>query len=70
MKKLIILFSALVALSSCNTTSPSQDTQMLQSKYETVYQVSLGQYITCDSVHVYHITITKDGQISATIRIK
>jgi len=70
MKKLIILFSALVVLSSCNTTSPEQDTQMLQSKYETVYQINQWQYITCDSVHVYHIRITRDGQIKTTIRIK
>jgi hypothetical protein len=70
MKKLAILFSALVALSSCNITSSKQDTQMLQSKYETVYKINELNYIVCDSAHTYHITITGDGQIFATIKIK
>jgi hypothetical protein len=70
MKKLVVLFSALVALSSCNYTSAKQDTQMLQSKYETVYQINQFNYITCDSIHTYHITVSGDGQIETTIKIK
>jgi tRNA/tmRNA/rRNA uracil-C5-methylase (TrmA/RlmC/RlmD family) len=70
MKKLTILFSALIVLVSCNTTSSKQDTQMLQSKYETVYKINELNYVVCDSVHTYHITVTGDGQIFATIKIK
>lgn len=69
MKKLVILFSALVALSSCAST-PEEDTQMLQSRYETVYRVNDWNYVTFDSVHVYHITVTRHGQIETKIKIK
>ena len=70
MKKLVFLFSALFALSSCDTTTSKQDTQMLQSRYETVYRVNDWNYITFDSVHAYHITVTRNGQIGTKIKIK
>ena len=70
MKKLVVLFSALVALVSCNTTTSKQDTQMLQSKYQTVYKVNEWNYVTFDSAHVYHITVTSDGKIESTVKIK
>ena len=64
---LLALMCAL--LTSCATT-PQQDIQMLQSKYETVYQVNVWNYITCDSTHVYHIRIKRNGNIESTIKIK
>jgi hypothetical protein len=70
MKKLIVLFSALIALSSCNVTTSHEDTQMLQSWYQTVYQVNFRNYVTIDSTGVYHIIVTSDGQIKATVKIK
>jgi hypothetical protein len=70
MKKLVVLFSVLIALSSCNYTTSREDTQMLQSKYQTVYQLNLFNYITIDSIGVYHITVTKDGKIGTKIKIK
>jgi len=69
MKKLVVLFSALVALSSCGTTT-QQDAQMLQTKYQTVYRVTGFNYITFDSAHVYHIIIDGTGKIESTVRIK
>jgi predicted small secreted protein len=65
---LLALMCALLA--SCNTTTSQQDIQMLQSKYETVYQVNVWNYITCDSTHVYHVRVKRDGQIESTIKIK
>jgi hypothetical protein len=70
MKKLIVLFSVLITLSSCNVTTGREDTQMLQSKYQTVYQVDLFNYVTIDSIGIYHITVTRDGQIRTKIKIK
>ena len=70
MKKLVVLFSALVTLSSCNFTTSKQDTQMLQSKYETVYKINEFNYVVCDSTHTYHITVSGNGEIFATIKIK
>jgi hypothetical protein len=64
---LLALMCALLA--SC-ATSPQQDIQMLQSKYETVYQVNVWNYVTCDSTHVYHVRIKRDGNIESTIKIK
>ena len=65
MKYLILIF----LLASCST-SPQQDTQMLQTKYETVYRVDIWNYITCDSAHVYHVKVTRDGVIETTIKVK
>ena len=64
---LLALMCALLA--SC-VTSPQQDIQMLQSKYETVYQVNVWNYVTCDSTHVYHIRVKRDGEIESTVKIK
>ena len=72
MKKLVVLFSALIALSSCGSplTTVQEDIQMLQSKYQTVYQVNFVNFVTIDSTGVYHVVVTSDGQIKATVKIK
>jgi len=70
MKETVVLLSVLTALASCNTTTSLEDTQMLQSKYQIVYQVNTGNYITLDSAHVYHVNVTHDGKIRSTIKIK
>ena len=71
MKKLSVLLVTLVTLVSCsNSTTMSQDTEMLQKKYSTVYRIDVGRYITCDSVDVYDIRITSDGKIFSTVKIK
>ncbi len=70
MKKLVFLVAVLAALSSCNTTTTKQDTEMLQSRYETVYRINDWNYITLDAVHVYHISVTRSGRIDTKIKIK
>ena len=70
MKKFSIILAALVVFSSCGTTSPFQDTQMLQKQYSTVYRVSTVRYICLDSVNVYDVRVTLDGQIESIVKIK
>lgn len=67
---LLVGFSLLTDI-SC-VTHPSQDIEMLQKIYPTVYSLHGGfQYITIDSNnHVYHIRVTVDGRINSRIRIK
>lgn len=69
MKKLGILMVSLLLLSSCGTT-PSQDIQMLQSKYSTVYPLNTRDYITMDSIHTYHLKISSTGNILSIVKIK
>jgi hypothetical protein len=69
MKKILFVLFAITAV-SCNSTSISQDTQMLQEHYSTVYRVDGQRYITADSLHVYDIRVTLDGQIYSIVKIK
>ena len=62
--------AVIAALASCNTTTVSQDTQMLQSKYSTVYRVDQFKYVCFDSVHVYDVRVTTDGKIGTIVKIK
>lgn len=68
----IFIFTILATffISCENTTTTSQDTEMLQSKYSTVYRISAYRYITADSTGVYDVAVTGDGKISSTIKIK
>ena len=70
MKKLLSVLALGILLTSCNSTSPSQDTQMLQTKYPTVYRVDPTDYICIDSMGTYHIHVTLDGQIHSKIKVK
>lgn len=71
MKTIIFAILAVFFISCENTTTTtSQDTQMLQTKYSTVYRISAYRYITADSTGVYDIAVTGDGKISSTIKIK
>jgi hypothetical protein len=72
MKKLLLLLISLVLLTGCKDTSPSQDTQMLQSKYDIVYPIGDDcRFICCDtSNHVYMIRINADGRIFSIVKIK
>jgi hypothetical protein len=74
MKKIAILLTSLVLITSCNekSTTTEQDMQMLQTKNPNsiVYRINSWNYISCDSLNVYHITVTVDGEIDTKIRIK
>ena len=70
MKKITILLTTIIFLESCSTTSTSQDTQMLQSKYSTVYKLDAWRYICIDSTNVYDVRVTSDGRIETTVKIK
>ena len=74
MKKIAILLTSLVLITSCNEklTTTEQDLQMLQTKNPNsiVYRVDSWNYISCDNSNVYHITVTVDGEIDSKIRIK
>ena len=74
MKKIAILLTSLVLMTSCTekSTTTEQDMQMLQNKTPNsiVYRVDSWNYILCDSLNVYHITVTGDGEIEAKIKIK
>lgn len=69
MKKLGILMVSLLLLMSCGTTT-SEDIQMLQTKYSTVYNMYDGNFIVMDSIHTYHVKVTGDGNIRSIVKIK
>lgn len=70
MKKLLSVLALGILLTSCNVTTPSQDIQFLQTKYPTVYKIDASNYICIDSIAVYHIRVTVDGQIHSKIKVK
>ena len=72
MKKLITIFSFGVLLVSCNTTTTSQDTEMLQKKYpkSVVYMISSIRYIVVDSTNVLDVRVGTTGDIRSTVKIK
>jgi hypothetical protein len=71
MKRLFFILIAFIAISCGDKlTTVSQDTQMLQSKYPTVYRINAERYITADSNHVYDVRVTSDGKILSTVKIK
>ena len=71
MKKLLSVLALGILLTSCNWTSTSQNTQMLQTKYPTVYSVNSIEYICIDSIGTtYHICVVEDGQITSKVKVK
>ena len=70
MKKLLSILVIGVLLTSCtNRTTTSQDIQMLQTIYPTVYNINNG-YVCIDSTGTYHVRVTLDGQIYSIVKIK
>ena len=72
MKKIILSLAIVLTLSSCNTTSTSEDTMMLQKAYPNaiVYSINQNRYVIVDSTQVSDVRVTNDGQIYAIIKIK
>ena len=72
MKKLIAIFSVGVLLVSCNSTTMSQDTEMLQKKYpkSLVYRIDNYRYVVVDSTNVLDIRVKNNGDIRSTVKIK
>jgi len=71
MKKLLSVLALGILLTSCNVNTISQDTQMLQTKYPTVYSVNSIDYICIDSIGTtYHICVVEDGQITSKVKVK
>ena len=72
MKKILLSLAIVLTLSSCNITSTSEDTMMLQKAYPSaiVYPINQNRYIIVDSTQVSDLRITNDGQIYAIIKIK
>lgn len=68
MKKIIILFMAIMLFNSC--TIRSEDIQMLQKRYDVVYHINDARYICTDSLHVYHVRITLNGKVESIVKIK
>ena len=73
MKKLGIILSSLILLSSC--TTQQQDMQLLQQKFKTVYHApSFGccNYIVIDSTNrIYDIQVNvQNGTIFSKVEIK
>ena len=67
MKKLLVL---LLLLTSCGVTTPSEDMENLQKKYDVVYRVSNHQYIVIDSVGTYEVRVESDGTPYSKVKIK
>ena len=75
MKKVFLALAIiLVSLTSCESsnTSSAEDIMYLQAKYPTslVYQLNGCDHLIIDSVHVYKVSMTPDGQIKVIIKIK
>jgi hypothetical protein len=67
MKKLLVL---LLLLTSCEVTTPSEDMENLQKKYDVVYRISNHQYIVIDSVGTYDVRMEDDGTPYSKVKIK
>jgi hypothetical protein len=67
MKKLIVL---LLVLTSCSATTPSEDMESLQKKYDVVYRIYNYQYIVIDSLGVYDVKLENDGTPYSKVKIK
>jgi hypothetical protein len=67
MKKLLVL---LLLLTSCEVTTPSEDMENLQKKYDVVYRISNHQYIVIDSVGTYDVRVEDDGTPYSKVKIK
>ncbi len=72
MKKLITMFIVGTLVVSCNATTPSQDTEMLQKKYpkSIVYRLDGFKYIVADSTNVFEIRVGFSGDITSIVKIK
>lgn len=66
MKKLI----GLLLLTSCSVTTPSEDMESLQKKYDVVYRISNHEYIVIDSLGTYDIRVEDDGTPYSKVKIK
>lgn len=69
-KKVLLIILLIPILTACNTTTESKDMEMLQKKYDVVYRMNYRDYITCDSIHTYHVKVNMNGSIESTVRIK
>lgn len=69
-KKILLIILLIPILTACNITSESKDMEMLQKKYDMVYRINYRDYITCDSIHTYHVKVNMNGSIESTIKIK
>ncbi|HMT03062.1 MAG TPA: hypothetical protein PKD00_07110 [Burkholderiales bacterium] len=72
MKKLITMFIVGTLVVSCNATTPSQDTEMLQKKYpkSIVNRLDGFKYIVADSTNVFEIRVGFSGDITSIVKIK
>jgi hypothetical protein len=66
MKKLI----GLLLLTSCSVTTPSEDMENLQKKYDVVYRISNHEYIVIDSLGTYDIRVEDNGTPYSKVKIK
>ena len=66
MKKLI----GLLLLTSCSVTTPSEDMESLQKKYDVVYRISNHEYIVIDSLGTYDIRVEDNGTPYSKVKIK
>jgi hypothetical protein len=66
MKKLI----SLLLLTSCSVTTPSEDMESLQKKYDVVYRISNHEYIVIDSLGTYDIRVEDNGTPYSKVKIK
>jgi hypothetical protein len=67
MKRLLVL---LLLLTSCSVTTPSEDMENLQKKYDVVYRISNHQYVVIDSTGVYDVRLEDNGEPYAKVKIK
>ncbi len=73
MKKILLGAILSFSLISCgNTTTPSQDIEMLQKKYPkaVVFAITSVRYIIADTLHTYSVMLSRDGKIYSTVKIK
>lgn len=72
MKKVLGLIVLCGFLVSCEVTSTSENTMMLQNKFPkaVVYRVDGHRYIIADSVSVSDVRINNSGEIFSTVKIK
>ena len=65
---IVIILSIL--LFSCNVSTPSEDMEKLQRKYDVVYRISNFQYVVIDTTGIYDIRLENDGTPYSKVKIK
>ncbi len=69
MKKIITII-LISSMFSCDVTTKTQDVEMLQKQFKTVYSIDPESHICIDSLNnVFHVKMSYTGQINSKVKV-